>query len=73
MIYLPGGPPHQDMYDLKPDAPAEIRGEFQPIDTNVPGIEICEQLPRLATMMDKFAIIRSLVGCRPSQHASTCA
>ena len=48
MIFLPGGPPHQDMFDLKMDAPAEVRGEFQPIKTNVPGIEICELLPRLA-------------------------
>ena len=44
MIYLPGGPPHQDMFDLKPDAPAEIRGEFRPIKTNVPGIEVCEHM-----------------------------
>src|SRR5688572_16030984 len=42
MIFLPGGPSHIDMYDLKPDAPAEFRGEFKPIDTNVPGIQICE-------------------------------
>jgi len=69
MIYLSGGPSHQDMYDLKMDAPAEIRGEFKPIPTNVPGIEICEHLPLLATMMDKFAIIRSLYG-GPDQHAS---
>ena len=69
MIYLSGGPSHQDMYDLKMDAPAEIRGSFKPIATNVPGIEICEHLPRLAKMMDKFAIIRSLYGC-PDQHAS---
>ena len=48
MIFLPGGPPHQDMFDLKMDAPAEIRGEFKPIKTNVPGIEICEHLPRIA-------------------------
>src|SRR6187399_1185023 len=48
MIYLCGGPPHQDTYDLKMDAPAEIRGEFAPIPTNVPGIEICELLPQLA-------------------------
>src|SRR5256885_3690669 len=48
MIFLSGGPPHQDMVDLKPDAPAEIRGEFQPIRTRVPGIDICEYLPRLA-------------------------
>lgn len=69
MIYLSGGPSHQDMYDLKMEAPAEIRGSFKPIATNVPGIEICEHLPRLATMMDKFAIVRSLHGC-PDQHAA---
>jgi hypothetical protein len=60
MIYLSGGPSHQDMYDLKMDAPPEIRGSFKPIATNVPGIEICEHMPKLATMMDKFAIIRSM-------------
>lgn len=69
MIYLSGGPSHQDMYDLKMDAPVEIRGSFKPIRTNVPGIDICEHLPRLASMMDKFAIIRSLYG-GPDQHAS---
>ncbi len=69
MIYLSGGPSHQDMYDLKMDAPAEIRGSFKPIATNVPGINICEHLPELAKRMDKFAIIRSLHGC-PDQHAS---
>src|ERR1700747_2231526 len=47
MIFLSGGPPHQDMFDLKPDAPAEVRGEFKPIHTSVPGIEICEHLPRI--------------------------
>jgi len=62
MIYLPGGPPHQDMFDLKMEAPSEIRGEFRPISTNVPGIQICEHLPRMAGMMDKLAVIRSLVG-----------
>jgi uncharacterized protein (DUF1501 family) len=62
MVFLPGGPPHQDMVDLKPDAPAHIRGEFNPIRTNVPGLNICEHLPRLARMMDKFVVIRSLVG-----------
>ena len=56
MIFLPGGPPHQDFFDLKPDAPAEIRGEFSPVKTNVPGIEICEQLPRMAAMMDKLVV-----------------
>lgn len=69
MIYLSGGPSHQDMYDLKMEAPIEIRGSFRPIATNIPGIEICEHMPRLAKMMDKFAIIRSLYGC-PDQHAS---
>src|SRR6185369_5469837 len=53
MIYLPGGPSHQDMFDLKPDAPADIRGEFKAINTNVSGIQICEHMPRLAAMMDK--------------------
>src|SRR6187200_973529 len=52
-IYLPGGPSHIDMWDLKPNAPREIRGEFSPIATNVPGIEICELFPRMAAMMDK--------------------
>ncbi|GIW95897.1 MAG: hypothetical protein KatS3mg110_3938 [Pirellulaceae bacterium] len=61
-IFLPGGPPHQDMWDIKVDAPAEIRGEFRPIKTNVPGIEICELFPRIASMMDKFVPIRSVVG-----------
>ncbi len=69
MIFLSGGPPHQDMFDLKPEAPAEIRGEFQPIRTKVPGIDICEHLPRLAAMMDKLAVIRSLVGAK-DRHAS---
>jgi hypothetical protein len=61
-IYLAGGPPHQDTWDLKPDAPSEIRGEFKPIATNVPGISICEVFPRLAKLMDRAAIIRSIVG-----------
>ncbi len=69
MIFLSGGPSHQDTLDLKPDAPREIRGEFRPIRTNVEGIQVCEHMPRLARMMDKFAIIRSLHGC-PDQHAS---
>jgi len=61
MIYLPGGPSHMDMYDLKPDAPAEFKGEFNPIDTNVPGIQICEHMPLQAKMFDKLAVIRSIV------------
>ncbi len=62
MIMLPGGPPHQDMWDLKMDAPSEYRGEFRPIKTKVPGIEICEEFPRIAKMADKFTFIRSMVG-----------
>src|SRR5687768_10196027 len=61
-VFLGGGPPHQDMFDLKMDAPAEIRGEFSPINTNVPGIEICEVFPQLSKIMDRCAIIRSVVG-----------
>lgn len=61
-IHLPGGPSHQDMFDLKPEAPVEYRGEFSPIHTNVEGLDICEKMPMLATMADKFAVIRSLVG-----------
>jgi len=72
MIFLPGGPPHQDMVDLKMEAPAEIRGEFKPIKTNVSGIEICEHLPRVAQMMDKFAVIRSIVGADGPHHAFQC-
>jgi hypothetical protein len=60
MIYLPGGPSHMDMYDLKPDAPAEFRGEFKPIKTNVPGVQISEHFPRQARMWDKLAVIRSV-------------
>jgi hypothetical protein len=61
MIYLPGGPSHMDMYDLKPEAPKEYRGEFNPIATNVPGVQICEHFPRQAQMWDKLAVIRSIV------------
>ncbi len=59
LVWLAGGPSHLDMYDLKPQAPAEIRGEFNPIPTNVSGIEISEHLPLQAAMMDKLAIVRS--------------
>jgi hypothetical protein len=72
MIFLPGGPPHQDMYDLKPDAPAEVRGEFKPIKTNVPGIEICEHLPLLAGMMDKLVPIRTIVGATGDHYSFQC-
>ena len=72
MIFLPGGPSHQDMFDLKADAPSEVRGEFKPIPTNVPGIEICEHLPLLAKLMDKCTIIRSMVGMEDRHEAFQC-
>lgn len=58
-VWLPGGPPHMDTYDMKPDAPREYRGEYQPIHTNVPGIDICEHLPLHAQCADKYTLIRS--------------
>ena len=60
-VYLPGGPSHLDMYDPKPDAPAEYRGEFKPVATNVPGVQISEHMPLQAKMWDKLAVVRSLV------------
>ena len=59
-IFLEGGPSHQDTFDLKPDAPSEYRGEFNPISTSVPGIQICEHLPELAKRAKDYAIIRGL-------------
>ncbi len=60
MIYLPGGPSHQDLYDIKEEAPREFRGEFNAISTCVPGVRVCEHMPKLAENFDKFAVIRSL-------------
>src|ERR1700734_293227 len=69
MIYLSGGAPHQDTVDLKPEAPDGIRGEFKPIATRLPGVQIGELLPRIAGVMDKVAVIRSIVGLR-DEHSS---
>jgi hypothetical protein len=71
-IFLGGGPPHQDMWEIKPEAPAEIRGEFRPIPTRVPGIQIGECFPRIARMADRFAFIRSVVGARGGHDAYQC-
>src|SRR5262245_27363032 len=60
MVYLNGGPSHVDLYDLKPEAPVEYRGEFRPIRTNVPGFDICELMPLQARIADKLAIIRNM-------------
>jgi hypothetical protein len=59
MLFLWGGPPQVDTWDMKPDAPAEVRGEFRPIRTNVPGIQICELMPMLAKCADRYTIVRS--------------
>jgi hypothetical protein len=70
MIYLVGGPPHQDMFDLKPQAPREFAGPWRPVRTNVPGIEICEAFPGLAKIADKYTLIRSLVGNQADHDAA---
>jgi hypothetical protein len=71
-VFLGGGPPHQDLFDLKLDAPVEIRGEFSPIPTKVPGFQICEVLPQLAKIMDRCAVIRSVVGATDRHDAFQC-
>lgn len=70
MIYMCGAPAHQDMYDLKMDAPDEIRGEYRPIETSVPGLQICEHLPGLARVMDKCVPFRSIYGSPNGAHDS---
>lgn len=71
-IYLPGGPPHLDMWDPKPEAPAEVRGEFAAIATNVPGIYVSEMFPKMAAMMDKFVLVRSLSDSDGAHDAYQC-
>src|SRR5262245_31274764 len=60
VLFLVGGPSHLDTFDLKPAAPAEVRGPFHPIHTNVPGLDLCEHLPRTARLADRFAVVRSV-------------
>ncbi len=72
MIFLAGGPPHQDMWDIKRDAPSNIRGEFKSIKTSVPGIEIGELFPKIAARAEKFAFIRSIVGAHGGHDAQQC-
>src|SRR5262249_35732964 len=71
-VFLGGGPPHQDLWELKMDAPTEIRGEFKPINTNVPGIQICEVFPRIASIMDKCVVVRSVVGAKGGHDGVQC-
>src|SRR5688572_15279287 len=72
MVYLVGGPPHQDMWDLKPYAPVEVAGPMRPTMTNVPGIEICDLFPQLAKQADRLAIIRSIVDSQADHDAFQC-
>ncbi len=60
LIFMEGAPSHQDTFDLKPDAPVDIRGEFKPLQTKVAGVQICEHMPMLAQRADKYAIIRGI-------------
>jgi hypothetical protein len=68
MVCLAGGPSHIDMYDLKPAAPSDYRGEFKPIRTNVPGFDICEHMPQQARIADKLALVRTVQFVEPMQH-----
>jgi hypothetical protein len=69
-VWLGGGPPHTDMFDMKPAAPAEYRGEFKPIKTSLPGLEVCELMPRLARLADRCTVIRSVTTMnRPGDHS----
>ena len=61
MVFLEGGPSHIDTWDMKPDAPVEIRGEFRPIPSAIPGVPLCEHLPLLASRLDRFSVVRSIV------------
>jgi hypothetical protein len=71
LVWLSGGPSHLDTWDLKPDAPSEIRGAFDPIDTNVNGVRICEHLPLMAKQMDKVALIRSMTSPEAAHERGT--
>jgi hypothetical protein len=69
-VWMAGGPPHTDMFDMKPDSPVDFRGEFRPIRSNVPGLDVCELMPRLSRLADKFTIIRSVTTMnRPGDHS----
>jgi hypothetical protein len=70
ILFLSGGPAQQDMWDLKPEAPEEVRGTFLPIDTNVPGIRISEHMPRMARLADKYTIVRSVHHAMPDHPAA---
>jgi hypothetical protein len=70
VIYLNGGPSHLDMWDMKPDAPIEVRGEFQPISTSLPGVQVCEHLPRLSRLVHRATLVRSMNHSVNNSHAA---
>ena len=70
VCWMAGGPPHTDMFDMKPDSPADCKGEFSPIDSNLPGLQVCELMPKLACRADKYTIIRSITTMnKPGDHS----
>jgi hypothetical protein len=70
VVWMAGGPPHTDMFDMKPDSPSDYRGEFKPIKSNLPGLDVCELMPKLAQQADKYTIIRSITTMNnPGDHA----
>ena len=70
VCWMAGGPPHTDMFDMKPDSPADYKGEFKPIDSKLPGLQVCELMPKLATLADKYTIIRSITTMnQPGDHS----
>ena len=71
LIFLTGAPSHLDTFDLKPNAPVEIRGTFRPIATRTAGVQVCEHLPLLAARADKFAVVRSMTHNLPSHEHAT--
>src|SRR6059036_1326841 len=69
-VWMGGGPPHTDMFDMKPDSPSDYKGEFKPIQSNLPGLDVCELMPNLAKIADKFTIIRSITTMnKPGDHS----
>ncbi len=70
VCWMAGGPPHTDMFDMKPESPSDYRGEFRPIQTKLPGLEICELMPRLAAIADKYTVVRSVTTMnKPGDHS----
>src|SRR6188474_330293 len=70
VCWMAGGPPHTDMFDMKPDSPSDYKGEFKPIKSKLPGLDVCELMPKLADLADKYTIIRSITTMNnPGDHA----